>query len=205
MILTLAGALGESGEELTLERVHQRYVEWFVESKGFGMERIVRPGNFLAHGRMFAINKAEFSVREITLVSLLKHKTPVAYELRNSHIAKVHTTDPAKPAEKDAIAKLPTRKLASFESTALEEIRAGGTVVFETLPSRAWSAAQLKALVERRMAPQALPQDAVMVGALRATAACLKCHDVEEGDLLGLLSYRLWQRVDQPAPAVVTP
>lgn len=183
---------------MTWDRVHQRYVEWFVESKGFGMERIIKAEDFLRNGGSFVIEGSQFRIAQVTLLSLLKQVPPVAYELRNSLGSMVHSIDPIKPAAKDAFAKLSTRALTPFETKALEEIRLGKGILVKEAPLRAWSAAQLKALSQEKMDFAMLPKGWVMAGALRATTSCIKCHDVEDGDLLGVLSYSLVRRPFPP-------
>jgi hypothetical protein len=62
----------------------------------------------------------------------------------------------------------PTRPLDEFENGGLSELRAGARV-------------KIKGDDERLR----------MVGALRATETCLKCHGVQRGEMLGAFSYRL--------------
>jgi hypothetical protein len=62
-----------------------------------------------------------------------------------------------------------TRALTAFEAKAVDSLRGGGDIVVDEGPKRR-----------------------LVVGALRADATCLKCHQgIKEGDLLGALSYRL--------------
>jgi hypothetical protein len=62
-----------------------------------------------------------------------------------------------------------TRALSAFEQRAITDLRTEGDIVVDDSPKRR-----------------------IVVGALRAQAACLTCHkDYRVGDLLGALSYRL--------------
>jgi hypothetical protein len=67
---------------------------------------------------------------------------------------------------RDDLTDIPTRELTEFERTALERIEGG---------QPAWM----------RKAGDAIE----MVAPLRASATCAKCHQVEEGRLLGAFKY----------------
>jgi hypothetical protein len=69
----------------------------------------------------------------------------------------------------------PTRALTAFEQKALKSLRDGDNLALEA------NVNQIR-----------------MVGGVRATRACLKCHDAERGELLGAFTYVL-QR-DPPVP-----
>jgi hypothetical protein len=75
----------------------------------------------------------------------------------------------------DELRDAPTRPLDEFESERLPKLLAG----------EEFSAAQA-------------PRRVRMLGAIRARAECLKCHSVDQGDLLGAFSYDL--RRDLPLP-----
>ncbi|HEY4262570.1 MAG TPA: hypothetical protein VGM98_20585 [Schlesneria sp.] len=62
----------------------------------------------------------------------------------------------------------PTRDLSEFESNALERLRHAEDVVVDDQPNRIR-----------------------MMGSLRATSGCIRCHEVSRGALLGALSYEL--------------
>jgi hypothetical protein len=68
----------------------------------------------------------------------------------------------------DELKDVPTRRLDDFELAALPRLLQGETTHTSATPNRIR-----------------------MLGALRASAQCLECHSVREGDLLGALSYEL--------------
>jgi len=72
----------------------------------------------------------------------------------------------------------PTRPLDQFEADALAELREGRELVARTTPGT------------MRVA-----------GAIRAREACLSCHDVARGDLLGAFSYTLALRSEETPAA----
>jgi hypothetical protein len=69
------------------------------------------------------------------------------------------------------LTRAPTRALDDFENEALSQLREGASVKV-----------------------QGDDDHLRMVGALRATETCLKCHDVDRGEMLGAFSYRLVQK-----------
>jgi hypothetical protein len=66
----------------------------------------------------------------------------------------------------DKLSDVPLRPLNTFEQRALRELEAGDEIVNQATTNR----------VE-------------MLGAIRAAQQCLKCHQVERGELLGAFSY----------------
>ena len=68
----------------------------------------------------------------------------------------------------EELRKAPTRPLDRFESAGLESIRNGEDLFVAETPS-----------------------GVRMIGAIRSTKQCLKCHEGNRGDLLGAFSYRL--------------
>ncbi len=75
----------------------------------------------------------------------------------------------------DELTNVPTRPLNPFEARSLEQLRTQEDI---TIDDRGHYIR--------------------MVGSLRASSDCLKCHDVPRGTLLGAFSYRL--RAASPAP-----
>jgi hypothetical protein len=62
----------------------------------------------------------------------------------------------------------PTRNLSAFEQDGLKALRGGEDLVVDSHLN------QIR-----------------MVGSIRATKACMKCHEVNRGELLGAFSYLL--------------
>ena len=121
-----------------------------------------RAGN----GRV-TIDSNDYVVESRELISLLEHDPPVVYNTPR------YTPGPARPP---LIMKIPhhkilspyTRNITSFESRALKQLQAGRDLAINYTATP--------------------PQ---IVGAVRAQASCLKCHDVAKGDLLGAFTYAL--------------
>jgi hypothetical protein len=65
----------------------------------------------------------------------------------------------------------PTRKLNAFEQASLELLRNGEELAFAEQPNRL-----------------------LALGSLRAQAACLECHSVSRGMLLGAFSYEFHRK-----------
>ena len=93
----------------------------------------------------------------LELVSLLKFDEPRVYVL--DHLPRM---------DQLSHNNAPTRPLNSFESEALQKLRADEDIVvsFQETKYR-------------------------MLGSLRAAKKCLDCHSVQRGDLLGAFSYDL--------------
>jgi hypothetical protein len=94
-------------------------------------------------------------VRNLELISLLKHDPPAAYLSEN--LPRMEELRDAK-----------TRPLDNFETAALAALEKGENLQINHEPNRIR-----------------------MLGSIRAAKACLKCHSVERGTLLGAFSYDL--------------
>src|SRR5262249_8974349 len=68
----------------------------------------------------------------------------------------------------DELREVPTRPLNDFEGAALEQLRRGEDLVVG-----------------------ATEDELRMLGSVRSSSQCLKCHEGERGDLLGAFSYTL--------------
>jgi hypothetical protein len=131
-----------------------------------------------SHETVHDVVKRRWTLQMMRLIGLVKHKEPVVY-LGNGR--------PDHSARPDRLGKnglgmnedtiIPSRRPDRFEAAALAELRKGNELVAETSPS-----------VMR------------MVGAIRARADCLKCHDGDEGTLLGAFSYTLWRESPAAKP-----
>lgn len=117
-------------------------------------------------------------LKEMHLIGIAMHKMPVVYLGAGSenHAAKLDR-DAKGPSKPRLRGKVPTRLPNSFESAALADLRKGTELVAKTTAAEMW-----------------------LVGAIRARADCVKCHDGGEGALLGAFTYRLaWQSGAKPA------
>jgi hypothetical protein len=101
----------------------------------------------------------------------------VSFADRETPIAYVNrNTRPAKMTSKQA----ETRTLSEFEKRALLKLQIGRQFIYNGDAKQ--------------------PE---FVGALRASASCLKCHEAKSGDLMGAFAYRLQPVRDPFATAVV--
>jgi hypothetical protein len=119
---------------------------------GFLPHAFVSSMNTLNHPYLERVN---WYIHDIALLSLLKHEPPAAYLSENL-------------PRMDELREAKTRPLDSFEKAALQVMRQG-----EELPMIA-NDRQIR-----------------MLGSLRATHQCVKCHEVSRGTLLGAFSYDL--------------
>ena len=121
---------------------------------------LIRPGREVVGGLPHQFNEKPempkpWKLLRVELVGLLLKEEPVVY--MSAHL----------PDMKE-LRSVPTRKLESFESSALEKLRKGEDLVTGTNPD-----------------------GMRILGALRSAQQCQKCHGGERGDLLGAFSYSL--------------
>lgn len=163
-----------------LRELHEEAALDFVNSKGFGLAldgeewqiwgRIgaMRVRGFEPHGFRAAPDGSaagdDWQLTKLELVSLLKHDPPAVYV--SEHLPRM---------EELASNEAPIRPLDGFETSALERLLGGETVVAEESRNRIR-----------------------MLGGLRAGARCTQCHTVEHGHLLGAFSYELRRKVAAP-------
>ncbi len=114
-------------------------------------------------------------VRQMELVSLLKHDPPVAYKDRGPIWMDPETSHIPK--------KRPTRSLNELEVASLEALTEGRDRVV------AWNESE---------------QRLQLLGAIRAKDQCLKCHEVKRGDLLGAFTYWIEEERKTPEDAAVS-
>jgi len=122
------------------------YVAGKQQAAGFESHRLVR---------VPPLRTSTWQVVRLELVSLLKYDRPMVYSS-------------AELPRMDALDAMPRRELVQFETGALDRLRQGEDVVFETAGN------QIQ-----------------MLGSLRAAKDCLDCHTAQRGELLGALSYEL--------------
>lgn len=121
-------------------------------------------------------------IRQVELVSLLQHDLPVVY------------VDPGPPNDVSVVQnslrlvrsgqeEIPTRSLNEMEEASLEALMEGKDRVL------AWNESE---------------QRLQLLGAIRAKDACLKCHEVKRGDLLGAFTYWIEEEGKSPARAALS-
>ena len=140
-------------------------------------ETLNRPGE-----KVHDVVERIWNLKEMLLIGIVKHETPVVYlgGAGESHnVVKTRDTRPPvpPPSEPRARGKAPSRPTDAFESAALAELRKGTELSASTTPA------------ETRL-----------VGAIRARADCIACHDGGVGALLGAFTYRLEPQSDAISP-----
>ncbi len=157
-----------------LEKMHAEHLQFFARSPGFGVSRVPRMPSYAT------VNLAG-TVYTVVRPDLIALETkPVAY--RNPGEDGVSM---AMLTNKTVKAQLQTRAISDEESRAILELREGkdlvqqpGTMPFLQLPGRASAVGPVIPVIR-------------VVGAMRATAGCARCHEVPQGTLLGAFSYTL--------------
>jgi len=127
------------------------YVAGNQQAAGFASHRFVMVPSLHAPPEA----TSTWQVVRLELVSLLKYDRPMVYSS-------------AELPRMDALEAIPRRELVQFETDALDRLRQGEDVVFESAGD------QIQ-----------------MLGSLRAAKDCLGCHTAQRGELLGALSYEL--------------
>ena len=153
------------GKWTSYEAMHRFFVDSFIKSKGFGMERLQSPRSEVRRS-VLSINGKVYAIGGVDLISL---GHPTKEGMAGEPF--VYTT--GKPAAssdvmKSMLDKTPTRKLNAFETEALAKLRDGENSLMGDEQGKT-----------------------LLVGAVRATTSCLACHSVEEGALLGAFTYPL--------------
>ena len=152
-----------------LERMHADHVLRFAASPGFGKSRMIRMPQQLF------ITLAGTSYRVIRPDLIALETKPVAY--RNPGEEEV--IGMSMLTNRAAKAHLTTRPITKDEANAIMELRQGKDLVqqetVQHVPAR-------PGVIGTEVRAQRV------VGALRATAACAKCHEVPVGTLLGAFS-----------------
>jgi hypothetical protein len=159
-----------SAEEAEL--FHEMTRRSFVPPRSFGhVESIDRTAGFVPHG--MAYYPHSYSPRDAAQPSkpgVYPETWKIArlelVSLLKHDVPRVYLSEHLPNMKELKAAK--TRELNAFETSALEKLAAG-----EELESRA------------------TPNQVLMLGAVRAAKACLQCHDVPHGTLLGAFSYDL--------------
>ncbi len=159
------------------------YVNKFIQSAGFGGVRMtvptmtVDPSVRLMLGHEIKLDGPvltaveTYQVDQLELIGLAKHDPPVAFVVNRHSGFLVNRPNQTSATRFSAPLTISgTRALTDFEKSALVEIKAGQNVADQ---------------------PQA-DGSRLVVGAVRAQAACIQCHDTYQvGDALGAFSYRL--------------
>jgi hypothetical protein len=147
----------------TLPQLHETGVVDFVNARGFG----------------YIVDRehvAGFQSHRFSALPELGRLAPEAARWRVEDLALVSLLKHEEPAvylsahlpRMDELRDAPIRPLDSFEQTTLANLRAGQDVAVRATSDRIR-----------------------MLGAIRAVRQCVRCHEVERGELLGAFSYQL--------------
>lgn len=152
----------------SLETMHADHLQRFQTTPGFGMSRVLR----MPQSSLLTLCDETFRVPKPALIALTS--ATVAYHNRGLLVGMADLTNGFSRT------RLLTRPLSRAEQRAVAELRTGKELVLQpaSFPLLTPGGTNLVA-------------GTLAVGALRAGAACARCHDCEEGTLLGAFSYAL--------------
>lgn len=150
---------------LSVERMHAYFVERFVAGDGFGFGRMASTSDITSDHTLI-VDGRRFTVREVELVSV----DPAAPGRARANPPWPQPFVYTQPfiVRKEELQTSRRRSPSDGEEAAARRLAAGAEVVFE----------------HDERPP-------VLVGAIRATGECVKCHRANAGSLLGAFSYRL--------------
>lgn len=154
------------------DAMHAEYLHRFLVTPGFGTSRVLVP-EFYRPTPDLDFHGQQFIMRAPDLIGL--EENPVAYVVRRHRITKDEFTN------RTARALLKKRPLTALETNAVTALRAG------------------RDLVTTKQTTPDSGDHLLVLGALRATRDCMKCHECAEGTLLGAFSYTLLPAPAQPA------
>jgi hypothetical protein len=163
-----------------VSELHADHFAQFRSTPGFGASRILR----MPTSSELFLGDFTYLVPRPDLLAL--ETKVVAYRSRGDIIGMGDLTN------KFTRSILPTRELSAAEHRAVEELRAGKDIVM--LPA--------KFPVQELTGPREVT-GRLAVGALRADAACAKCHGCDEGTLLGAFSYALIPKAEDQPPRLL--
>jgi hypothetical protein len=166
----------------SIEAMQTEFNRRFEMSPGFGMSRIVRP-IFRAPSPALVHNGIKYRVVPPDLIGLEDEPSVYAAREHTFLIAKTNS---------EVRQRFRTRSLSALETNAVAVLRAGSKVFVTPLPSTpAGSHVNVAA------------PDLLVVGALRASESCAKCHQCDTGMLLGAFTYSL-KAIGRESPATNT-
>ena len=166
----------------SFEEMHEVYTQAFVDSEGFGMNRIVTFDE--PYQRSLFVNGVPHRVSGMGMIGHM-HAEPIAYAASWLNI------------RRDQLNILEQREITPFERTALESLKQGAPYVWMAAEEMPVAAAIVDGNVSVNSDSQASsgefskPPHGVLIAALRATQSCTACHDVQQGYLLGAFVYNM--------------
>jgi len=169
-VVPVARGRGAGEGSPALRRMHEAFVEAFIDSQGFGKRRVTPMMARMRQYQFEGVGEDARCVLDVELVGVARHDPPVVH--RAGFMGFQHRDDdatlPAPPTS--------TRGLHPWEREALSTLVGGADIVVHA-----------GAGGERLM------------GSIRARPECLACHrDRREGEVLGALSYGLGHMATSP-------
>ncbi|MEL1263610.1 hypothetical protein [Pseudoxanthomonas putridarboris] len=156
------------GDAPALQRMHEAFVEAFVESDGFGPRRVTPMMVQMRRYEFDGIGDSGRCVHDVELIGIARHDPPLVHAGRFMGFQHANAESGQAPGH-------PTRDLSGWESDMLGLLASGQSLVVHDVAGST-----------RAMGP------------IRARGECLACHArAREGDLLGALSYGLG-RIETP-------
>lgn len=177
-----AGWSAEADPEGALRRMHDQHVLRFIQSNGFGAERLLVMGmdeDGMHYGKPVA--DTEWFISELSLIGVAMHDPPQVFgNGLGSWIG--HQPDESS-VQADEWEGQAGRAPTPAEYDALRALQSG-----------------------RELVTQPVGKGLRVYGAIRAGDECLGCHrDQRAGDLLGAFAYRLRPQGLHPPPPSVGP
>ena len=152
------------------EAMQAEFVRRFEASPGFGMSRVIRPV-FMAPSPALFFSGTKYQVAPPDLIGLENQAT--VYAALEHSFLRAKTNSNVREL-------FQARAMSGLETNAVASLRKGKDLVVTTIiPTAATSRTQ-----------HAAP-DLLVVGALRASESCARCHGCDKGALLGAFTYTL--------------
>ena len=174
-ILLWIGYLTWPHQKAPFAEAHQRAINSFVASKGFGIDRFGKRPDFWQESSV-VFEEALYSPAGIRLIGL----TPENGE---------RLFDFSYPPKKETLLMAKHRPLNSDESEAVKRLREG----------QPWAKFLVKPPPKKEY-----DTTLRVIAPIFAQKSCLECHDVKEGALLGAFDYWLIEMEEQAHPSETT-
>ncbi len=196
----LSGHVGPGHWE-SFEAMHERYTKAFVDSEGFGIDRRMTYDE--PSRRSLLVNGVPHRVESMSLIGMM-HGEPVAYAASWLNVTR------------NGIDRYERRPLTGFEESSLDALKQGqpftwsgstfdsgvSDLLIDSARGGRGSVINEGNLSKPGAEPKAgasLHANGTLIAALRATASCVPCHEVSEGQLLGAFVYGMQPIVETPA------
>lgn len=178
-------AIGRAAPWSSFQEMHDVYTQAFVDSDGFGMRRIATFSE--PQHRLLFVSSEPHAVIGMQMIGLMNGAS-VAYKSNWINVTR------------ESLKHLEQRALTEFENSALTSLEGGKPYV--------WAPGTADGKEQPGSGSQSVfgektdllkPDSGRLLAGLRATSACVQCHDVDEGTLLGAFIYEL-RPIPRPVP-----